>query len=186
MIQAQYDAALKNPPWEKKDEFDIDDRPSKKRKRWFYEVVKADGTVMDVIDEDTSTTENPAPPACPNPTTFASPKPDSLEIQHCSSPLSSLGSTPSGTPDRSDPDNVSNPAITVPLRTRDNIWNFMPRLPVRLTAFFFDLPRNLADRSRSHTATRQHGRNLQQIHTNLDRSRQPALRKPRSRKNLHK
>ncbi|TAQ84831.1 hypothetical protein B7494_g6859 [Chlorociboria aeruginascens] len=46
MIQAQYDAALQNPPWEGSNKLDIDDRPTKKRRvtdRWFYEVVTADG-----------------------------------------------------------------------------------------------------------------------------------------------
>ncbi|CZR67776.1 uncharacterized protein PAC_17675 [Phialocephala subalpina] len=52
MIQAQYDAALLNPPWEQSNTFDIDDRPKKKRKTWFYEVVAPDGKVVDVIDPD--------------------------------------------------------------------------------------------------------------------------------------
>ena len=46
MIQAQYDAALQNPPWETKDDIDIDDRPKKKRRvseRWYFEVVYPDG-----------------------------------------------------------------------------------------------------------------------------------------------
>jgi NAD-dependent SIR2 family protein deacetylase len=46
LIQAQYDAAIQNPPWEKKDEYDIDDRPKKKRRvteRWTYEIVYPEG-----------------------------------------------------------------------------------------------------------------------------------------------
>lgn len=52
LIQAQYDAAIQNPPWENKDNYDIDDRPRKKRRKWFYEVVRDDGTVVDVIDQE--------------------------------------------------------------------------------------------------------------------------------------
>lgn len=52
MIQAQYDAALQNPPWEESNTFDIDDRPKKKRRQWYYEVVAPDGKVVDVIDEE--------------------------------------------------------------------------------------------------------------------------------------
>lgn len=52
LIQAQYDAAIKNPPWEQSNIFDIDDRPKKKRKQWYYEVVAPDGKVVDVIDEE--------------------------------------------------------------------------------------------------------------------------------------
>ncbi|KUJ16601.1 DHS-like NAD/FAD-binding domain-containing protein [Mollisia scopiformis] len=52
LIQAQYDAALKNPPWEESNTFDIDDRPKKKRRQWYYEVVAPDGKVVDVIDEE--------------------------------------------------------------------------------------------------------------------------------------
>ncbi|PMD35939.1 DHS-like NAD/FAD-binding domain-containing protein [Hyaloscypha variabilis F] len=52
LIQAQYDAAVQNPPWEQENTFDIDDRPKKKRKQWYYEVVAPDGKVVDVIDED--------------------------------------------------------------------------------------------------------------------------------------
>lgn len=46
LIQAQYDAALRNPPWETTDSFDIDDRPKKKRRvtdRWYYEPVPGTG-----------------------------------------------------------------------------------------------------------------------------------------------
>ena len=49
LIQAQYDAALQNPPWEKTDNFDIDDRPKKKRRvtdRWFYEIVPSTGSAV--------------------------------------------------------------------------------------------------------------------------------------------
>jgi len=59
MIQAQYDAALQNPPWESRDEYDIDDRPKKKRRRWYYEVVRQeDGEVVQVIDEECESLEN--------------------------------------------------------------------------------------------------------------------------------
>ncbi|CZS88442.1 uncharacterized protein RAG0_00192 [Rhynchosporium agropyri] len=61
MVQAQFDAALKNPPWEKSDEFDIDDRPRKKRKQWYYEVVAPDGKVVDVIDEEIAPPETTQP-----------------------------------------------------------------------------------------------------------------------------
>ncbi|KAE8451637.1 hypothetical protein EG329_003094 [Mollisiaceae sp. DMI_Dod_QoI] len=52
IIQAQYEAALRNPPWEQSNTFDIDDRPKKKRRQWYYEVVAPDGKVVDVIDEE--------------------------------------------------------------------------------------------------------------------------------------
>jgi len=96
LIQAQYEAALQNPPWQDKDEFDIDDRPKKKRKRWFYEVVRPDGTVVDVIDPDVGTTEHPAPNFSSS--TCESPQQQQFTEEICSSPLSSLGSTPTGTP----------------------------------------------------------------------------------------
>ncbi|RKF72130.1 putative hst3 protein [Golovinomyces cichoracearum] len=52
LIQNQYDSALKCPPWKQSNTFDIDDRPKKKRKHWYYEVVAPDGRVVDVIDDD--------------------------------------------------------------------------------------------------------------------------------------
>jgi NAD-dependent SIR2 family protein deacetylase len=52
LIQAQYNAALQDPPWEESNTFDIDDRPKKKRRQWYYEVVAPDGKVVDVIDEE--------------------------------------------------------------------------------------------------------------------------------------
>ncbi|TQS36026.1 hypothetical protein Golomagni_03536 [Golovinomyces magnicellulatus] len=52
LIQNQYDSALKCPPWKQLNTFDIDDRPKKKRKHWYYEVVAPDGRVVDVIDDD--------------------------------------------------------------------------------------------------------------------------------------
>ncbi|KAH7309302.1 DHS-like NAD/FAD-binding domain-containing protein [Rhexocercosporidium sp. MPI-PUGE-AT-0058] len=61
MIQAQYDAAIKNPPWEHSNIFDIDDRPKKKRKQWYYEVVAPDGKVVDVIDEEIAPLEASQP-----------------------------------------------------------------------------------------------------------------------------
>lgn len=61
MIQAQYDAAVQNPPWEQSNTFDIDDRPKKKRKQWYYEVVAPDGKVVDVIDEETAPTQDSQP-----------------------------------------------------------------------------------------------------------------------------
>ncbi|KAI9051742.1 hypothetical protein LZ554_004782 [Drepanopeziza brunnea f. sp. 'monogermtubi'] len=66
LIQAQYDAAIKNPPWKQSNIFDIDDRPKKKRKQWYYEVVAPDGKVVDVIDEDLAPQE-PQPPTDPEP-----------------------------------------------------------------------------------------------------------------------
>jgi NAD-dependent SIR2 family protein deacetylase len=57
MIQAQYDAALKDPPWEHENTFNIDDRPKKKRKLWYYEVVAPDGKVVDIIDPETAEPE---------------------------------------------------------------------------------------------------------------------------------
>lgn len=60
MIQTQYDAALKNPPWEQSNTFDIDDRPKKKRKPWYFEVVrKEDGRVVETIDEDIDVPKQP-------------------------------------------------------------------------------------------------------------------------------
>ncbi|KAA8570642.1 hypothetical protein EYC84_000040 [Monilinia fructicola] len=56
MIQAQYDAALENPPWEMND-YDIDDRPKKKRRvteRYYYELVTADGVRVELPPEETS------------------------------------------------------------------------------------------------------------------------------------
>ncbi|POS85344.1 hypothetical protein EPUL_004185 [Erysiphe pulchra] len=52
LIQNQYEAALKDPPWEQSNTFDIGNRPKKKRKKWYYEVVTPDGLVVDVIDDD--------------------------------------------------------------------------------------------------------------------------------------
>ncbi|KAB8297651.1 hypothetical protein EYC80_001459 [Monilinia laxa] len=56
MIQAQYDAALENPPWEMND-YDIDDRPKKKRRvteRYYYELVTADGVRVELPPEESS------------------------------------------------------------------------------------------------------------------------------------
>ncbi|QSZ30150.1 hypothetical protein DSL72_004670 [Monilinia vaccinii-corymbosi] len=56
MIQAQYDAALENPPWEMND-YDIDDRPKKKRRvteRHYYELVTADGVRVELPPEESS------------------------------------------------------------------------------------------------------------------------------------
>ncbi|TEY68510.1 hypothetical protein BOTCAL_0118g00080 [Botryotinia calthae] len=56
MIQAQYDAALENPPWETND-YDIDDRPKKKRRvteRYYYELVTADGVRVELPPEESS------------------------------------------------------------------------------------------------------------------------------------
>ncbi|KAF7917749.1 hypothetical protein BELL_0032g00090 [Botrytis elliptica] len=56
MIQAQYDAALENPPWEIND-YDIDDRPKKKRRvteRYYYELVTADGVRVELPPEESS------------------------------------------------------------------------------------------------------------------------------------
>ena len=90
MIQAQYDAALQNPPWENTDNFDIDDRPKKKRRvtsRWFYEVVREDGTVVDVIDQAEETQESQEPRS----------KSTSRSTSPLSSPLTSLPSSPPDT-----------------------------------------------------------------------------------------
>src|SRR3954469_23684610 len=55
MIQAQYDAALRDPPWESStNDVDIDDRPKKKRRvtdRWYYELVRADGSKVEVASD---------------------------------------------------------------------------------------------------------------------------------------
>ena len=54
LIQAQYDAALQNPPWVDPDSCDIDDRPKKKRRvtdRWFYEIVPGTGPVAQNADD---------------------------------------------------------------------------------------------------------------------------------------
>ncbi|TVY82012.1 NAD-dependent histone deacetylase HST3 [Lachnellula suecica] len=59
MIQAQYEAALTNPPWENSNTFDIDDRPRKRAKpSYFYEVVAPDGRVVDVIHETPSASQS--------------------------------------------------------------------------------------------------------------------------------
>lgn len=52
MLQDQCDNASKTPPWNQSNTFDIDNRPVKKRKKWYYEVVSSDGRVVDVIDDD--------------------------------------------------------------------------------------------------------------------------------------
>ncbi|APA12667.1 hypothetical protein SS1G_03680 [Sclerotinia sclerotiorum 1980 UF-70] len=64
MIQAQFDAALENPPWEIND-YDIDDRPKKKRRvteRYYYELVTADGVRVEQPPEESSelTPEQPS------------------------------------------------------------------------------------------------------------------------------
>ncbi|KAM3086244.1 NAD-dependent deacetylase hst3 [Clarireedia jacksonii] len=55
MIQAQYDAALRDPPWASStNDVDIDDRPKKKRRvtdRWYYELVRADGSKVEVASD---------------------------------------------------------------------------------------------------------------------------------------
>ncbi|PQE20501.1 hst3 protein [Rutstroemia sp. NJR-2017a BBW] len=56
MIQAQYDAALRDPPWESStNDVEIDDRPKKKRRvtdRWYYELVRADGSKVEVASDE--------------------------------------------------------------------------------------------------------------------------------------
>ncbi|KAF7866721.1 hypothetical protein EAF04_005563 [Stromatinia cepivora] len=64
MIQAQFDAALENPPWEIND-YDIDDRPKKKRRvteRYYYELVTADGVRVEQPPEESPelTSEQPS------------------------------------------------------------------------------------------------------------------------------
>ncbi|KAH6676787.1 DHS-like NAD/FAD-binding domain-containing protein [Halenospora varia] len=84
MIQAQYDAALQNPPWESTNTFDIDDRPRKRAKpSYFYEVVAPDGNVVGIIDkQDASQKESETAPQSPR-------------RAPSSSPLSSRSTTPS-------------------------------------------------------------------------------------------
>lgn len=60
LIQAKYDAALLNPPWQHS--HDIDDRPKKRRKaseRYFYETVAADGTVIGPVLPETIVADPP-------------------------------------------------------------------------------------------------------------------------------
>ncbi|RDL39900.1 uncharacterized protein BP5553_04240 [Venustampulla echinocandica] len=60
LIQAQYDAALQNPPWANSNTFNIDDRPKKRVKpSYFFEVVAPDGNVVGVVDEQRSTPQRP-------------------------------------------------------------------------------------------------------------------------------
>lgn len=61
LIQAQYDAAMQNPPWESRDEFDIDDRPKKKRRvkeRWYFEVVYPEGMGPEDFEDPDETDED--------------------------------------------------------------------------------------------------------------------------------
>ncbi|KAH8679056.1 DHS-like NAD/FAD-binding domain-containing protein [Tricladium varicosporioides] len=84
MIQAQYDAALQNPPWESSNTFDIDDRPRKRAKpSYFYEVVAPDGNVVGIIDEQDTSQKISEPAPQPPPRAISS------------SPLSSRSTTPS-------------------------------------------------------------------------------------------
>jgi len=117
MIQAQYDAALQNPPWESRDEYDIDDRPKKKRRRWYYEVVRQeDGEVVQVIDEECQETDEKqensdgasenaneilveAPQMRRSSLRSISPRQQQPDSMHCSSPLSSPPATPTDTAD---------------------------------------------------------------------------------------
>jgi len=119
MIQAQYDAALRNPPWESRDEYDIDDRPKKKRRRWYYEVVRQeDGEVVQVIDEECEKKEgkqvdNPevsleakaseeleeSPQTSSPRLRSTSPQQQQTNNTLCSSPLSSPPGTPTDTAD---------------------------------------------------------------------------------------
>ena len=107
LIQAQYDAAVQNPPWEQENTFDIDDRPKKKRKQWYYEVVAPDGKVVDVIDEDVQASQSDPPEPAPEPrrssrsrstnTTSSNSRASTPSVK--SSNGSSLSSCPSTTPE---------------------------------------------------------------------------------------
>ncbi|PMD19039.1 DHS-like NAD/FAD-binding domain-containing protein [Hyaloscypha hepaticicola] len=107
LIQAQYDAAVQNPPWEQENTFDIDDRPKKKRKQWYYEVVAPDGKVVDVIDEDVQASQSDPPEPAPEPrrssrsrstnTTSSNSRASTPSVK--SSNGSSLSSCPSITPE---------------------------------------------------------------------------------------
>jgi hypothetical protein len=105
MIQAQYDAALQNPPWQTNDEYDIDDRPRKKRRRWYYEVVRReDGEVVQVIDEEAEPSQVPSRQDTPSQNDIiTTPRTRSTacfqtEDKSYSSPLSSPPPTPTETP----------------------------------------------------------------------------------------
>jgi NAD-dependent SIR2 family protein deacetylase len=72
LIQAQYDAALQNPPWENTDDFEIDDRPKKKRRvtdRWYYEIVPRKGKTA--VEQDHDEAEEPEGRRSPSPTSSA-------------------------------------------------------------------------------------------------------------------
>lgn len=99
MIQSQYDAALSNPPWERdQDTFDIDDRPKKRRKTWYYEVVAPDGQVVDVIDDEVAPLDSQdVEPELPRPSTGSTNTP--LDRSDMSSELSSCPSSPASTPE---------------------------------------------------------------------------------------
>ncbi|KAG9245790.1 DHS-like NAD/FAD-binding domain-containing protein [Calycina marina] len=131
MIQAQYDAALKNPPWETRDDYDIDDRPKKKRRRWYFEVVRQeDGEVVEVIDPDSEKHEEyheggqgvegrelskfPSPTLAPK-IRSGTPQQANLSVSDniCSSPLSSVPDTPLDSADVMDTNTQSTLASSV-------------------------------------------------------------------------
>ncbi|KAL5325609.1 hypothetical protein ACEPPN_006737 [Leptodophora sp. 'Broadleaf-Isolate-01'] len=95
LIQAQYDAAIKNPPWEQSNIFDIDDRPKKKRKQWYFEIVAPDGRVVDVIDEDMSPPEVSQSEPIPESQPPQTPKRSSRSRSSNTTTSNSRASTPS-------------------------------------------------------------------------------------------
>ncbi|TVY44951.1 NAD-dependent histone deacetylase [Lachnellula occidentalis] len=118
LIQAQYDAALENPPWEHTNTFDIDDRPRKRAKpSYFYEVVAPDGKVVDVID----TAPCPQQEAVrePEPKLRSSRRSQSVAAPRFTTPPSSLAassplSDPPSSQCKSYPDNTSEKASEPP------------------------------------------------------------------------
>lgn len=117
LIQAQYDAALQNPPWENTNTFDIDDRPRKRAKpSYFYEVVAPDGKVVDVIDTAPSQQE---PAKRPDPELRSPRRSRSVAAPRSTTPLRSLAdSSPLSDPPSSQselyPDNTSEESSELP------------------------------------------------------------------------
>ncbi|TVY43110.1 NAD-dependent histone deacetylase [Lachnellula subtilissima] len=117
LIQAQYDTALQNPPWENTNTFDIDDRPRKRAKpSYFYEVVAPDGKVVDVIDTTLSQQE---PAKQSEPELRSSRRSQSVATPRSTTPVRSLAdSSPLSDPPSSQSelyhDNTSEEALEPP------------------------------------------------------------------------
>ncbi|KAJ8057991.1 hypothetical protein OCU04_013164 [Sclerotinia nivalis] len=120
MIQAQFDAALENPPWEIND-YDIDDRPKKKRRvteRYYYELVTADGVRVEQPPEESPelTSEQP------------SQQPSEQSSQQCSQLPSKEPSVQTEAPAPASSRGSSRRHVSL---AQDNIKNESPRLSMK-------------------------------------------------------